>query len=303
MKRLILFLITGISTIGYSQSITDGVMMPKKSVCTGVMYMQDQWTNYWEGNLKRDNENIGTLTTTVIMWGATYGITDKINAVVTVPYVMAKASGGTLHSMEGIQDLTIGLKYNIYNKTIGSGTAKTFGALTYSRPLTDYTPDYLPLSLGLATQNLSYRATAHYALNMGVYVNATAAYTWRSNTTLDRPSYYTDGKLYNTSEVKMPNVFDCMFSAGFKNDRWMADLSYTIQNTLGGGDIRRQDMPFASNKMNFSKLGATVMYQVPRFNGLGIRAGASYTVAGRNVGQSTVVMGGIMYTLDFSGKE
>lgn len=303
MKRFLLFLFLGITTVGYAQSITDGVMMPKKAVCTGFMYAHDQWTEYWEGTLKRDNENIGTVTTTAIMWGATYGVTDKINAVIMIPYVKTSASGGTLSGMEGIQDLTLAVKYNIFNQTIGSGTAKTFGVLSYSRPLTDYTPDFLPLSIGLASQNLSYRATAHYALTMGVYVNVTGAYTWRSNVTLDRPSYYTDGQIYYTDEVKMPNVFDYSISVGFKNDNLMADLSFTNQDTQGGGDIRRQDMPFVSNRMNFSRIGAMVMYQVPKTNGLAVRAGAGYTVAGRNVGQSSSFSGGLMYTLNFAGKE
>ena len=29
-------------------------------------------------------------------------------------------------------------------------------------------------------------------------------------------------------------------------------FSLSQQQTLGGGDIRRQDMPFVSNRMNFS---------------------------------------------------
>ena len=51
-----------------AQTITDHLMMPKKDFCTGFMYTYDQWKNYWEGSLKRDNQNIGTLTTTQLMW-------------------------------------------------------------------------------------------------------------------------------------------------------------------------------------------------------------------------------------------
>jgi len=52
--------------------------------------------------------------------------------------------------------------------------------------------------------------------------------------------------------------------------------------------------------MNFSKVGALVMYYLPYPKYLAVRATASYTVAGRNVGQTTSIMGGLMYTIFFT---
>ena len=303
MKKFLLFFSMGISSLGFAQTITDGLMMPEKAICTGVMYSYDQWNNYWEGELKRDNENIGTITTRSLMWVGNYGITDKVNIIAMLPYVWTEASQGVLSGMQGIQDMSLGVKYNFFEKPIESGSLKTFGALLYSRPVSDYTPDFLPLSIGMATQNLSWRLTANYALTMGIYVNVSGAYTWRSNATLDRPSYFTSGQLYMSDEVKMPNVFDYAINAGYRKGNFQADLNYSQQNTLGGGDIRRQDMPFVSNRMNFSKAGAFVMYQVPKSNGLGVRVGGNFTLAGRNVGKSVTVMSGLLYTINFSGKQ
>jgi hypothetical protein len=98
----------------------------------------------------------------------------------------------------------------------------------------------------------------------------------------------------------MPNVFDFSFSAGYIKRGVQTQLSYIHQNTLGGGDIRRQDMPFVSNRMNFSKVEGLVMYYLPKPRNLAVRAVYSYTVAGRNVGQSSTWMAGLMYTLHFS---
>lgn len=275
-------------------------MMPAKTVCTGFMYTTDHWKKYWEGDLKRTNDNIGTLTTNSVMWVANYGVTDKVNVIAMLPYVMTNASGGTLHPMEGVQDLSLAVKYNFFKKEIGTDKLKGFGAFTYSRPMSNYTPDFLPLSIGLASQNLSYRVTGNYAMGMGIYFNASAAYTWRSNVKLDRPAYFTDGNIFFTNEVKMPNVFDYIVNVGYHKKAFQADINYTQQNVLGGGDIRRQDMPFVSNRMNYSKIGAFVMYYVSRPKGLAVRAGATMTVAGRNVGQSTALMGGLLYTIRFA---
>ena len=46
-----------------AQTIDDGVMMARGELFTGAIYTHDQWNQYWEGGLKRDNGNIGTLTT------------------------------------------------------------------------------------------------------------------------------------------------------------------------------------------------------------------------------------------------
>ena len=73
-----------------------------------------------------------------------------------------------------------------------------------------------------------------------------AGYTWRSNTTLDRPSYFNGNEFFISDEGKMPNVFDLIRKPG-PYQRWVVGpLNHMQQNTLGGGDIVRQDTPFVS---------------------------------------------------------
>ncbi|HZB11679.1 MAG TPA: hypothetical protein VE467_01560, partial [Chryseolinea sp.] len=108
MKKPLLFLLgIGMSASVLAQTLTDGLMMPKKTLCTGLMYTHDSWTDYWEGELKRDNGNVGKVTTQSLMWMGTYGITSKINVIAMLPYIKTKASMGTLSGMEGVQDLSI----------------------------------------------------------------------------------------------------------------------------------------------------------------------------------------------------
>ena len=54
--------------------------------------------------------------------------------------------------------------------------------------------------------------------------------------------------------------FDYIPSAGYLKGGLMTTGSFSQQRTQGGGDIRRQDMPFVSNRMNFSKVGGMVMF-------------------------------------------
>lgn len=283
-----------------AQTFTDGLMMNKSDLCTGFIYSNDSWKKYWEGSLNRENGNIGTISTKSVAWMGAYGITDKINVIAMVPYVWTNASQGTLSGMKGVQDLSVGAKYNVFKKAIGTSELSTFVVGSFSTPLSDYTPDFLPLSIGLASKKLAGRFTTHYKLSSGWYATGNIGYTWRSNVTLDRPAYYTDGQLTMSDEVWMPNVLDYSFNVGYINNGMQAFVGFTQQNTLGGGDIRRQDMPFASNRMNFSKIDATVKYFIPKINSLAVWAGIGYTLTGRNVGQSTYYMGGLLYTLHFA---
>lgn len=286
-----------------AQTITDGLMMPKYSFCTGFLYGHNSWKNYWEATTKRENGNIGTVTTQSITWMGTYGLSPKINLIAMLPYITTKASGGTLHGMAGIQDLTLAVKYNFFKTKIDSGTFKAFAGLAYSNPLTNYSADYFPLAIGTSSKQLAWRLNANYTLKQGLYVNGSAAYTWRSNVTIDRSSYYTNDQLNYGHNVFMPNLFDMFFSIGYHKQALQVEANYTQQNVLGGSDIRKQDMPFVSYRMNSYKVGALVMYYLPRPKYLAVRAVANYTVAGRNVGQSTTVMAGLMYTIFVSSKK
>ncbi|MDQ3394597.1 MAG: hypothetical protein M3512_10875 [Bacteroidota bacterium] len=303
MKKFLLLIMAGLClSHAKAQTLNDGLMMPKRNLCTGFIFTQDKWGNYWEGAKLRDNQNIGKVTNSSIMWMGAYGITDKLNAIAVVPYITTKSSLGTMQGMEGIQDLTLALKYNFLDYETGHIKFKTFAVGSFSTPLAPYTIDYLPLSIGMGSTNLGGRLTTFAHIKKTWFVNASGGYTWRSNVSIDRTSYFTEGKLYLSNEVKMPPVFDYFISAGYLKNGLQAELFFVQQNTLGGGDIRRQDMPFVSNKMNFSRSGVLVMYYIPQVKGLAVRGSASYTLAGRNFGQSAFFLGGLLYTIKFSPK-
>jgi hypothetical protein len=142
---------------------------------------------------------------------------------------------------------------------------------------------------------VSGRLTLNFQSGPGWYLNESTAYTWRGNVTLDRPYYFTDGQLFLTDQVAMPNVFDYVASAGYLGRDLNTNVFFSQQRTLGGGDIRRQDIPFVSNQMNFSKVGAMVMYPVPKIRSLAFQFAYAYTIDGRNVGQATTITTALLY--------
>src|SRR3989449_7983641 len=61
----------------------------------------------------------------------------------------------------------------------------------------------------------------------------------------------------------MPNVVDYTVTAGYENGRLCIPISLSQQRTEGGGDIRRQDMPFVSNRMDWVRVDGRVIYTLP----------------------------------------
>jgi hypothetical protein len=284
----------------HAQTIDDHLMMPRKQLCTGFVYMHDSWDRYWEGPLERDNGNIGTLTTQSVSWMGTYGVTDRVNVIAMAPWVTTGASAGPLSGMSGLQDLTAAVKWHALDTPLTSrGTLQVFLVASGSVPLTDYTPDFLPMSIGLASRRASSRLSLNFQAEQGWFVEGTGAYTWRDQVTLDRPAYYDGERLVLSDRVAMPDIIDYTFRAGYWKHGLYAPISFTQQVTLGGSDIRRQDMPFVSNRMNSSRLDALAMYYLNKPQNLVVRLGATTTLSGRNVGKSTTFLAGLLYTFKF----
>lgn len=283
-----------------AQTDMDAIMMSKNNFCTGLMYSHSQWTNYWEGTLKRNNENLGTISANMYAVMGNYGVSDKLNLLFGLPYVQTKASAGTLHGLKGLQDLSLWAKWMPVETKWGKGTISVYGLGGISLPTSNYTPDFLPLSIGLHSTNLSLRAMLDYQVG-NFFATVSGTYVVRSNITIDRTSYYTT-ELHNTNKVSMPDMSNYQLRTGWRSSKLIAELILNQANTLGGFDITRNNMPFPSNKMNATTAGVNIKYEVKKVQGLSLIGGGSITLAGRNMGQASSINGGIFYILDFSKK-
>jgi len=300
MKKIIVAFLMIVPIMGMAQTDIDAIMMEKNAFCVGPMYSYSSWKNYWEGTLKRENLNLGTVSTQMFGVMGNYGLSRKVNLLFNIPYVQTKASGGTLHGMKGIQDLSLYVKWRALQKKLGGGKLSLFAIGGVSFPVSNYTPDFLPLSIGLYSKTALARIMGDYQKG-NFFVTGSATYVLRDNITIDRTSYYTTEQ-HITNEVEMPDGCSFNFRAGFRNHRWIAEAVVNNWTTLDGFDITRNNMPFPSNRMNATTVGANIKYVLPSLPQLSIVAGGNYTVAGRNVGQATNVYASFFYVFDLSPK-
>ncbi|MBP9884585.1 MAG: hypothetical protein KBF32_14340 [Chitinophagales bacterium] len=279
----------------YAQTPTDAIMMNKGQLCFDLAYHHDSWKEYWEGTKKRENGNIGTLTKHSIAPMFALGITDRINFMGGLSYIMTRPSAGQIEGTEGFQNLNLAVKVDALDMELGPGRLNILATVGFSTPISDYVPDYA-YSIGLGCTEGSLRPIVQYKLNNGLFARVQAGYNLRSSCTLPRDYYYTT-QAYFSNEVDMPDAIDYSATIGYEtaDAAFRAEAFYGGLNTLGGFDIRVQDMGFPSNNMDMTNIGAAVHYYPSIVKGLGIHASGSYVLTGRNVGQTTSIGGSVSY--------
>lgn len=284
--------------VAQAQNAQDAIMMNKKQWCNGVRYERTQWNNYWEGTRKRDNANLGTFTSEALAAMTNYGITNNLNVMAAVPYVWNRTSAGTLHPVQGMQDIAVALKWKAYSTKWNNAQLSLLAVGSISTPTSRYVVDFLPLSIGLGSTNASGRAMVDFQQGK-FFATASAAYMVRSNTQIDRNAYFTDHMIY-ANKVAMPNVANYQLRTGFRSRFLIAEALLTRTNTLGGFDIRRNDMPFPSNRMNLTQVGGHLKYTLPFYTHIELTADGGFVVKGRNVGQATTAGVGAFYLFTFN---
>ena len=260
MKKIQLHIIIGIISLmtfsASAQTPNDALMMSKGQICIALPYAQESWTNYWEADLKRSNANLGKVTTKAIMPQFALGLGDNLNLLGGVNYISTAASQGTTRGHSGLQDVSILLKYKPLSIKLNEHELAGFIVAGFSTPISNYYPDYMPLAIGASTTNGSIRGILNFKTKSGIYATLNGGYTSRSNITLDRTFYYTNTEGSITSnEMKMPNLFDGGAALGFTNSRIKIEMTATMLNTIGGTDIRRNDLPLPSVGMDNMRVG------------------------------------------------
>ena len=227
-----------------------------------------------------------------------YGISNKLNVLFSVPYLETKASEGTMEGQKGLQDLSLTVKYMPIEKTIGKTTYSIYALGSFSIPTTNYTADYLPLSLGLQSKTAALRIMGDVQVG-NFFTTLSGAYIKRANINIDRNSYLTD-EVHYTNQVDMPDAINLNLRLGFRSSRLIAEAIIDNWTTQSGGfDITKNNMPFPSNTMNALKLGLNTKYTFKKIPELAIIGGYNFVIEGRNVGDSTTIYGGLFYVINF----
>jgi len=285
-----------------SQTPNDGFTMSKGEICLVAGYGQARWDQYWEGTLLRENPNLGTFNSRMIMPMLGYGLSDKLNLFASLPHIANSSTAGQMSGKKGWQDLSIDAKYKLVKKKNKAGTFYTFLTAGFSLPATNYAPDHLPFSIGLGAKTLSGRVIVHYEHKSHLFATIQTGYIMRSKITVDRQSYYNEGQV-NSNVMPVPNAWDGAVRLGFNNKRLRVDVHYNWMLSTSGSDIRWNDMPYPFNRMNAQTVGIQGLLWIPGVKGLAIHGNVDQVVNGRNVGKAMIWGTAIQYVFNPFKKE
>jgi hypothetical protein len=289
MKKLffVLLCLVGLTELR-AQMPHDAIYMNKNLACGALVYGTNHWTDYWENTLKRDNPNIGLLTTQSVTAMMAYGIKRDLNIIAMIPYIKTEASQGNLMGQQGFQDASVFVK--VKSKSYKGITAHS--VVGFSTPVTNYVPDFMPMSIGLGSSSLIARGILSYSLPKNLYLTSSLTYHARSKVKTDRDSFLGGGKLYNTNQVPVPDAFDAAFRFGYLKKDNQVEIFAEHFSCTRGDDILRNNMPFLTNDMTMTSVGVYGKYQ-PK--SIGVNARVAYVVDGQNVGQSMTLSVGLLY--------
>ena len=286
----------GIINLASAQTSLDALMMPKGEICIAVLYEDAKWDRYWEGSFLRNNANVGTFTRKSIQPMLVGGITDKVNVIVSLPYVSTSATGGQMAGVDGIQDFGISLKAQLIERNFEKSKLMLFSNLSFSTPASNYLSDYLPFSLGFGARELGIRAIGQYELEKGLYLRASASYLHRGTTEAERNFYYQDGAFY-TSIMDVPDAVHAQVALGswFLEKRLRVEASLTSLRCSSGDDIRIYNSPQPTNKVDFDRAEGFAQYYFKDIKGLGVIGYYNHMFSGRNMGQFSSYGLGLTY--------
>ena len=294
LSALILGTILLSTTAGHAQSLVSGFMAGKGHGSVVVSGTTERYDEVYLAPAKIDGVPVfqEVRVNSLNLYG-TYGITDKIDAIISIPYIQAKGkaagsviseldrlntSAGYTNTRQGLQDLTAALKFKSFSREIGSSILDLLGVATFSTPLSDYqTNTGLGYIIAIGNRATKYTASgvAHLKTSSGVFATGQVGYSLRTG--------------------QVPNALVGEAKLGYAGPKTYVEGYASFQESHGGTDIVGLNFTgfFPSTRVNFIRLGASVYRPIAK--GVGVVLGANTYVAGRNIGKATGYSAGVSY--------
>lgn len=271
------------STTTRAQGLIDGFQKGGGNFDLALSYSYEQYSDFYVGDQKVSEPMLGDITTQSINLFAAVGITDRIDAVLNLPYIFVNASNNPDLDQSSIQDLSLCLKGRLLQTALGDqARLRLLASAGLMVPLNDYVAN-APVAVGHRATALDGRLLAQVDFGMGLFAALQGGYIWRGKVEVDG------------SDVEVPDAVDLILRTGIGTSKLYGDLWLQWQNAGDGTDIG-PGVPFPSNAVSFLRIGGNVV--VPVVGGLKTALGLGYTLTGENVGKALRVSGSIIYQFD-----
>lgn len=273
----------------FAQSPVSGFIKAKGEGSVTVSYFSENYSDvYLVPEKVEETPVFNEVTRNIVTLYAEYGISDRLNVVLNLPYINSKgeasattlANNGFENERSGIQDLGIYGKYKIYTTATTNGTIDFIGAAGVKFPLGNYRADEGLQSI-IAIGN---RATEFTGLGIATYKN--------------NSGIFATGQIgYSIKSDNIPNALISELKLGYAASKFYVDVNVANQlSDKDGVDILRNGFTgsFPLTRVNYTRIGLNAY--VPIYEGFGISGGTNAYVAGRNLGKAIGYYAGLTYS-------
>lgn len=295
-SRIFLRLFTGLTIFllhlsAFAQGPIDGYLKGKKVLDIALSYTYSTSDNYNDGE---GNELDLEYKAHMASLFAEYGISNRIDAVLTLPYVVGQGE-------HNFQDMGLFVKYRPFYKPVMEKYKLGFILSTgYSFPVSNYQPDVTG-ALGQRAKVIPLKAIAQMEFDKGIFVNFTGAYHVR----LDKVSEETIEDVQATNsgftETKPGNYATIMLKGGMAMQYSYFDLFAEYQKSFGGVDYEDSVVkPSQLYAVDYLKIGGVFYYAMDDHAGIALNA--SYIPYGRNIGNIFSISASLIVKVNMTRK-
>lgn len=266
----------------HSQGLVSGWMQGKGRTAVALSGFTESFSSYYVDQQQTNNPQLGKITTSGVSLYLGAGITDWLDVVANIPYVASSSSAGFWETINGMQDLQIGVKVRPLSINVDGSRLDVIVAGVFTTPMSNY-PNDAPVTIGHQAMGIDGRIAAQLMTNAGVFAMAQMGYLARGTVSLDR-GY----------DVDVPDAIDAVGRIGWGNAAWYTDVWFHHVVPQSGTNLG-PGVSFPSNAQGFTRVGATLGYRI--ISDLSLIGGVAGTLTGRNVGHSTRFSFGVAYNL------
>ena len=285
-SKLIAAAAVGFSIVAQAQSPVSGFMTPAGKVSVSLSYSSENYDNVFLVPKKVEGVPIfKKVENTAYNLYVTYGSSDKINLIFSLPYITSKGNAdqvvlndlGLENERKGIQDGSLFIKFKPFSKKMGNATLDLLGTVGITAPLGGYNANegfQSIIAIGNASTKVTTLGIAQLKMDNGLFATAQLGYSIRNN--------------------RVPNAFVSELKLGYAGSKIYVDAYAAIQQSGTGNDILQPgfDAFFPATRVNYGRLGVNVY--VPIASGFGVSGGFNTYISGRNLGQSTGFSAGLV---------
>lgn len=156
--------VLALATLADAQGDT-GFVRGKGRADVALSYSLDWYDEFWVGDTKVSDPNVGEVERTTYSLYTAYGLTDDLDLVLNAAYVEATADGAAnFPDEDDLQDLVLGAKWRAFQGGAGgAGQFSLFLTPAVKLPMTDY-EDNNVTAIGDGQVDLRFRGIAHYQI-------------------------------------------------------------------------------------------------------------------------------------------